>query len=782
MKKIIGFMTLILLTILLVSCGNTNEPPVLDDDLVVFDTQGGSLIEPVQYEEPFLLQAPAFPVKEGYVFNGWFRNEELSQIWDFENDYVTGGMKLYAKWKKVETDFNNSFKILSIGNSFSEDAHKYLWSIAESYGIDSENIVVANMYIGGSELRQHVENLNGDRPNYNYQKFMGPQMISIGNAKLSDAIVDEDWDLITFQQASHFSGLANEYKNYLNTLTTWAKDNSTNEDVIIGWHMTWAYDQSSNHSGFANYNKDQATMLEMIKETMFEKVYSNKDMNLVIPSGIAVQNARTSYIGDNLTRDGYHLTDPFGRFVAALTYFKALTNFDVSVETIDFVPNGLLEEDVLVAFEAVNNAFINPLEITDSIYLEEPERETPEIPEDLGMPVNFSFQLGFWNSGATSVSPETDGLHNKFVAVEPIPVGALPVGSKIVLEDGYQFRFIRLKNIDEVLTVTSRSDNFNVAGVIDLNEELIGDADYVAFNIAYKGNSVDVTDEVAEVASKLKLYSPSGSLLLLNENNELKVNYMLGFWNNNATSVSPETDALHNKFITTNPIPKEQLGVGTIITLEEGYQFRFIRLEKTEIGFKVVSRTSNLYQQNEIIVDSEMLAGANYFSFNLQQIGAPVIDDISLVASRLTIVPVEYEEVVLPEVEHVDEPLFFTSGYWNQNQFSITPGIDAFSKTFAATNILSKESVELKDKTEIEVAEGYQIRIIFVVYDNKGNYTVEKRSENLTGTIDLLEEVNYGEFDYIAFNISKLKVGDQTNEDIDLSEMLDELVTKIEFK
>ena len=127
MRKILGFMSILLLIILLVACGNKKEPPVLEDDLVVFDTQGGSVIDPVKYEESFLLQAPAFPEKEGYVFNGWYKDEEFTQVWDFENDYVTGAMKLYAKWKKVETDYNNTFKVLSIGNSFSEDAHKYLW-------------------------------------------------------------------------------------------------------------------------------------------------------------------------------------------------------------------------------------------------------------------------------------------------------------------------------------------------------------------------------------------------------------------------------------------------------------------------------------------------------------------------------------------------------------------------------------------------------------------------------------------------------------------------------
>ena len=116
-----------------------------------------------------------------------------------------------------------------------------------------------------------------------------------------------------------------------------------------------------------------------------------------------------------------------------------------------------------------------------------------------------------------------------------------------------------------------------MAGVIEIDEELIGDAEYVSFNIAYKGNNVDLTNEVSEVAERLN-YIASGSLLLINENGELKVNYMLGFWNNNATSISLKQMHFTTSYYN-HPIPKEQIGVGAIIKLEEGYQFRFIRLE-----------------------------------------------------------------------------------------------------------------------------------------------------------------------------------------------------------
>ena len=47
-------------------------------------------------------------------------------------------------------------KILSIGNSFSEDAQRYLHQIANANGDD---IFCANLYIGGCSLERHYNNI-----------------------------------------------------------------------------------------------------------------------------------------------------------------------------------------------------------------------------------------------------------------------------------------------------------------------------------------------------------------------------------------------------------------------------------------------------------------------------------------------------------------------------------------------------------------------------------------------------------------------------------------------
>ena len=55
------------------------------------------------------------------------------------------------------------YKILAIGNSFSQDATAYLHDIAAAGGTDTK---IVNLYIGGCSLKTHWENAENDHKNY----------------------------------------------------------------------------------------------------------------------------------------------------------------------------------------------------------------------------------------------------------------------------------------------------------------------------------------------------------------------------------------------------------------------------------------------------------------------------------------------------------------------------------------------------------------------------------------------------------------------------------------
>ena len=85
------------------------------------------------------------------------------------------------------------------------------------------------------------------------------------------------------------------------------------------------------------------------------------EIDFVIPSGTAIQNARTSSLGDTLTRDGYHLS-VIGRYIAGLTYAYKLTG--VSIENIEYAPYGVTEEVRKICIKSVQNACAKANEVT----------------------------------------------------------------------------------------------------------------------------------------------------------------------------------------------------------------------------------------------------------------------------------------------------------------------------------------------------------------------------------------------------------------------------------
>ena len=253
-------------------------------------------------------------------------------------------------------------KVLAIGNSFSEDAiESHLYELAKATG---DSIVIGNLYIGGASLDLHVDNATKNASIYSYRKIKNGSKKTYPNVSIATAMADEYWDYVSFQQVSQESGIFSTFQNALPTLYNYVKDKALNPNVKYLLHQTWAYAQNSTHDGFVNYNKKQIEMYNAIVNA-YNQAKPLINAEKIVPSGTAIQNARTSVVGDNFTRDGYHLSIPFGRYVAAATWYESI--FGKSSVGNTYKPSELSNFEASIAQNAAHYAIQKPNEITEMV-------------------------------------------------------------------------------------------------------------------------------------------------------------------------------------------------------------------------------------------------------------------------------------------------------------------------------------------------------------------------------------------------------------------------------
>lgn len=251
-----------------------------------------------------------------------------------------------------------SIKILAVGNSFAVDAmYNHLYQMFDEAGCT--DIRLGILYIGGCSIDKHYECIRRDSASYEYYENVDGTWKTTPDYKASDAFALTDWDIVTVQQVSGQSGRNPSYEN-LGALMELIKPQIG--DAKVYWHMTWAYQQDAKHSDFGNYNGDQLRMYKGILNTTKKQIIDNPDFVGFIPVGTAIQNLRTSSLGDTLTADGYHLLDSYGDYTAALTWFCYFTQSPA--ESMTYHPLAILNHyDEIV--EAVDNALKTPLAITE---------------------------------------------------------------------------------------------------------------------------------------------------------------------------------------------------------------------------------------------------------------------------------------------------------------------------------------------------------------------------------------------------------------------------------
>lgn len=209
-------------------------------------------------------------------------------------------------------------RILSIGNSFSQDAQRLLFPLAAANGIEIKNV---NLYIGGCSLQTHYYNMleRADKYSLEYKGESTGFYVSIQEALMSD-----NWDYITLQQASHFSPFWETYQPYLNELAACVRKYCPHSKLLI--HQTWSYEDNSEKLRGLNSLATGAQMYGALEEC-YARAAREIHADGLIPAGSAMMLAHRMGI-EKVHRDTYHAALGCGRLLLAATWLCSLTGIN----------------------------------------------------------------------------------------------------------------------------------------------------------------------------------------------------------------------------------------------------------------------------------------------------------------------------------------------------------------------------------------------------------------------------------------------------------------------
>ncbi|MBQ3046017.1 MAG: DUF4886 domain-containing protein [Clostridia bacterium] len=245
--------------------------------------------------------------------------------------------------------------VLSIGNSFSNNAHRFLPKMAQA---DGAELMLCNLYIGGCSLETHWNNWREEKTDYEYEIYLPfeTEMTKATEVALHEAVEDEEWDVITLQQCSPLSGIRESYSPYLSELAEYCRMVQPRAKIML--HQTWAYDKNCPLTAFANYGRSQQEMYRMLTEAYVDAALE-ADIGIIIPSGRAWQTVRNT-IGDKLTEvDGYHGND-LGCYLAGACFYETIFGKSIYDNTFEIpdVDKGIMETLKICAHTAVEKGII----------------------------------------------------------------------------------------------------------------------------------------------------------------------------------------------------------------------------------------------------------------------------------------------------------------------------------------------------------------------------------------------------------------------------------------
>ncbi len=209
-------------------------------------------------------------------------------------------------------------KILVIGNSFGVDATRYLYGIARAAGND---LKVVTLHIGGCTLYRHYRNMKSGAKAYAYYINGFDSGLKVN---LEEALLSDEWNVVTFQESSTRGGDPETYEPYLSALTAYVRE--LVPEAKQYFHETWSFAEDCPRFGKTHF-QNRSEMLPALRRA-YDLAEEAHGFFGVIPC-LDAMNRMYSHIGPALYRDGFHCDYGIGRYLTGLVWFAALYHADV---------------------------------------------------------------------------------------------------------------------------------------------------------------------------------------------------------------------------------------------------------------------------------------------------------------------------------------------------------------------------------------------------------------------------------------------------------------------
>ena len=219
--------------------------------------------------------------------------------------------------------------VLAIGNSYTIDGTAYLDEVLKGAEADRSSLCVYVVTEGNTSLQYWSQKLeSGDT--VTAHRVAGFRKVAVTRGSLKD-ILDQQWDVVVFQQVSTLSTNYKSYNPYLRKLITGVRNHCKNPVVSLAWQLIPAAPKDYIAGDLSSSDKRWEQIAEATRHM------SQMDgIDIIIPTGTAIQLARHSSLENtmDLTRDNIHLCYGVGRYIAACTWaqtlFASLYNFNIT--------------------------------------------------------------------------------------------------------------------------------------------------------------------------------------------------------------------------------------------------------------------------------------------------------------------------------------------------------------------------------------------------------------------------------------------------------------------